>query len=44
MRAIAKTDIGLVRSENQDTFRFEEIGEGYIVLVCDCMGGLHHGI
>lgn len=44
MKAFGKTDKGLVRANNQDTFRIDvrESGLGFIVL-CDGMGGARAG-
>lgn len=44
MKAYGKTDKGLVRANNQDTFRLDvpETGMGFIVL-CDGMGGARAG-
>lgn len=44
MKIFGKTDIGLVRSTNQDAFSYQVIGEdiGY-ALVCDGMGGANGG-
>lgn len=44
MKIAGKTDIGLVRSTNQDTFRIEALGENQgLALVCDGMGGVRGG-
>lgn len=44
MIVTAKTDIGKVRSENQDRYRVREISEGTaLAVVCDGMGGTHGG-
>lgn len=38
------TDIGLVRAQNQDTFRIEELDRGAVLaVVCDGMGGAKSG-
>ena len=44
MKAYGKTDKGLVRANNQDTFRVDvpESGMGFLVL-CDGMGGARAG-
>ena len=44
MNAFGKTDTGLVRSSNQDTFRIDiaDNGLGFLVL-CDGMGGARAG-
>ncbi len=40
----AKTDIGRVRTENQDRFRIRELGDGVgAAVVCDGMGGTNGG-
>lgn len=40
MKVVAKTDIGLVRSSNEDTYSFLEKDEkNFIAFVCDGMGG-----
>ena len=44
MRVFAKTDIGLVRSSNQDSFSYGTVGEDAAWgLVCDGMGGANGG-
>lgn len=44
MNIAGKTDIGMVRSTNQDTFRIEALGESAgMALVCDGMGGARAG-
>ena len=44
MNIAGKTDIGMVRSTNQDTFRIEALGEAAgMALVCDGMGGARAG-
>ncbi len=44
MRIIARTDIGNIRSENQDNYRAAEHKDGTIwALVCDGMGGAQGG-
>lgn len=44
MEIFCKTDIGLVRSNNQDAFRYQKISDdcGWVV-VCDGMGGANGG-
>ena len=45
MRIVAKTDIGLQRSENQDNYRAGEQPDGTVwALVCDGMGGAQGGL
>lgn len=40
MKVFSKSDIGLVRSENQDSFRTAELSDGSVFcVVCDGMGG-----
>ena len=39
MRACGKTDVGLRRHENQDTFAVEQGEKLLIAVVCDGMGG-----
>lgn len=44
MNIVAKTDIGQIRTKNEDTFRFGCFDDGtYWGLVCDGMGGVHGG-
>ena len=43
MRACGKTDVGLRRHENQDTFAVEQGKKLLIAVVCDGMGGVHGG-
>ena len=43
MRACGKTDIGLRRHENQDTFAVEQGEKLLIAVVCDGMGGAEGG-
>ena len=43
MRACGKTDVGLRRHENQDTFAVETIGKSVAAVVCDGMGGAEGG-
>lgn len=44
MQVIAKTDIGLVRKENQDMVIVEKLNEDTVVAVlCDGMGGMNAG-
>ena len=44
MKIAGKTDIGQVRSTNQDTFHIEIFDKGTaLVLVCDGMGGVRGG-
>lgn len=44
MKLAGKTDIGMIRSTNQDTFRIEALGEDLgFALVCDGMGGVQGG-
>mgnify|MGYP002626552519 FL=1 len=38
-----KTDIGLIRDENQDQVKAEEFGSGILAVVCDGMGGERSG-
>lgn len=44
MKIAGKTDIGMIRSTNQDTFRIEALNENLgLALVCDGMGGVQGG-
>ena len=43
MNALGKTDVGLRRHENQDTFAVETIGKSVAAVVCDGMGGAEGG-
>lgn len=44
MKLAGKTDVGLVRQENQDDFRAGELPDGAVwALVCDGMGGARGG-
>lgn len=43
MNALGKTDVGLRRHENQDTFAVETVGSRVIAVVCDGMGGAEGG-
>ena len=43
MNALGKTDVGLRRHENQDTFAVETIGTSVAAVVCDGMGGAEGG-
>ena len=43
MRACGKTDVGLRRHENQDTFAVEQDKKLLIAVVCDGMGGARAG-
>ena len=43
MRACGKTDVGLRRHENQDTFAVEQDKKLLIAVVCDGMGGAEGG-
>ena len=43
MRACGKTDVGLRRHENQDTFAVEQGEKLLIAVVCDGMGGAEGG-
>ena len=43
MRGCGKTDVGLRRHENQDTFAIESNERGLIAVVCDGMGGAEGG-
>ena len=43
MKILEKTDIGLVREENQDTCSVREIGTYFSAVVCDGMGGTKGG-
>lgn len=44
MRAWGITDVGMVRSENQDTYAIEQLDGGAVVaVVCDGMGGARSG-
>ena len=43
MNALGKTDVGLRRHENQDTFAVETIGQSVAAVVCDGMGGAEGG-
>lgn len=43
MNALGKTDVGLRRHENQDTFAVETIGKIVAAVVCDGMGGAEGG-
>lgn len=44
MQIIAKTDVGLVRHENQDRVKYKELDKDvYLVIVCDGMGGENAG-
>lgn len=44
MKLAGKTDIGMVRSTNQDTFRIEALDENLgLALICDGMGGVQGG-
>ena len=43
MRACGKTDVGLRRHENQDTFAVEQGKKLLIAVVCDGMGGARGG-
>lgn len=43
MRACGKTDVGLRRHENQDTFALRQNGRQLTAVVCDGMGGAEGG-
>ena len=43
MNALGKTDVGLRRHENQDTFAVETIGKSGAAVGCDGMGGAEGG-
>ena len=43
MKGCGKTDVGLRRHENQDTFSVETIGKTIVAVVCDGMGGAEGG-
>ena len=43
MRVSGITDRGKYRSENQDTYRFSELGDAILAVVCDGMGGAAGG-
>lgn len=43
MKGCGRTDVGLRRHENQDTFAIETVGESLIAVVCDGMGGVEGG-
>ena len=44
MRVVGKSDVGMVRSENQDAFWLEQLDkQAAIAVVCDGMGGVHGG-
>ena len=44
MRLAAKTDVGIVRRENQDNYRAAQLPDGRVwALVCDGMGGANGG-
>lgn len=43
MRATGRTDVGLRRHENQDTFAIESFGRQLAAVVCDGMGGVEGG-
>lgn len=43
-QAIGLTDVGKVRTQNQDSYLFKEVeGLGLVLLVCDGMGGAKAG-
>jgi serine/threonine protein phosphatase PrpC/tetratricopeptide (TPR) repeat protein len=37
--ALAETDVGLVREKNEDNHRVDRIADGWLLVVCDGMGG-----
>ncbi len=43
MKGCGRTNVGLRRHENQDTFAIETVGESLIAVVCDGMGGVEGG-
>lgn len=44
MRVVGKSDVGMVRNENQDAFWLEQLDkQASIAVVCDGMGGVHGG-
>lgn len=43
MKTVSKTDIGLVRNENQDMVRVDELFGNIFAVVCDGMGGERSG-
>lgn len=43
MRVVGKSDVGMVRSENQDAFWIDQLDKASIAVVCDGMGGVHGG-
>ena len=43
MRVWGITDTGLVRKENQDAYRVENIADYTVAVVCDGMGGTNGG-
>ena len=43
MKGCGRTDVGLRRHENQDTFSVETIGKAVVAVVCDGMGGAEGG-
>ena len=43
MQAWGLTDAGNVRTQNQDSYRIETVGNGVLAVVCDGMGGAKSG-
>ena len=43
MQTWGLTDAGNVRSQNQDSYRIEPVGNGVLAVVCDGMGGAKSG-
>ncbi len=44
MKTVGNTHVGMVRSKNEDTYRFGDFSDGTRwALVCDGMGGVHGG-